>query len=170
MVIETADAAVASFTAPVFVSEDDSLLQFEVLVDDGRGAVAAAVVSLVVAPAAGPVIPGDVTPFVCGVLRPAVVLPSELAHGMQQDELRAVLAHECAHVRRRDPLLGWLLALCQAGYWFHPGLHLARRRLMREREAACDDCVLALGQASQGLYANALIAARMRASSSSKTW
>ena len=54
-----------------------------------------------------------VTPFVCGVLRPTVVLPAELARGMPPDELHAVLAHEFAHVRRRDSLLGWLPALCE---------------------------------------------------------
>ncbi len=68
----TADAAVASFTAPAFVSADDSLLQFEVTVSDGRGGVATALVAVVVANPADPGAPG-LTPL-CGMCGPVGVV------------------------------------------------------------------------------------------------
>jgi beta-lactamase regulating signal transducer with metallopeptidase domain len=98
-------------------------------------------------------------PMLWGLIRPAVVLPAGLAERMPPDELRAVLVHEFAHLRRRDVLWGWLIALCEPAYFFHPAFHLAKRRLVLEREMACDDCVLALGKASCGLYARTLISA-----------
>ncbi len=100
-----------------------------------------------------------VSPFVFGVLRPMVVLPAELVERVSAEELFAVLAHEFAHIRRREPVLGWLLAICEALYFFHPAFHLAKRRLIFERECACDDYALALGEARRGVYARALIAA-----------
>lgn len=98
-------------------------------------------------------------PFVWGLVRPAVVLPAELVERMPREELRAVLTHEFAHLRRRDPLWGWLVTVCELVYFFHPAFQLAKRRLVLEREMACDDCVLALGRASCGLYAQTLVSA-----------
>ena len=101
----------------------------------------------------------SVSPFVTGVFRPAVVVPEKLTRKVSSDELLSVLAHEFAHVRRRDIAVGWILALCEAVYFFHPALHLAKRRLMFERECACDEMVLALGKSNRGVYARALVCA-----------
>jgi len=100
-----------------------------------------------------------VSPFVSGVVRPVVVLPGALVKQMSSEELLAVLAHEFAHLRRRDPLTGWVLALCEAIYFFHPIMHLAKRRILFERERACDDWVLASGEAKRSVYAQAMITA-----------
>jgi len=98
-------------------------------------------------------------PFVWGLVRPVVVLPARLVGRMSREQLRAVLAHEFAHLRRRDAVTGWLLALCEVPYFFHPAFHLAKRRLMFEREAASDDCALGLANAPRSLYAETLVAA-----------
>ena len=75
-------------------------------------------------------------PFTFGTLRPVVVLPcrGELAPAVE----RSLLAHELAHVRRRDDLRAGLTALVAALYWFHPLAWIAARRLTLAREAACD--------------------------------
>jgi beta-lactamase regulating signal transducer with metallopeptidase domain len=100
-----------------------------------------------------------VSPFVLGFFRPVVVLPAALADHVSAEELRAVLAHEFAHVRRRDALVGWILACSDVIYFFNPIVHLVKRAIILERERACDEQVLALAQAPRAVYARALLSA-----------
>ena len=94
------------------------------------------------------------TPFILGVFRPRIYLPSELA----EEDAAYVIAHEQAHLRRRDHLwkpLGFLLLTV---YWFHPLLWVAYVLLCRDIEAACDEKVLrTLGEESKKPYSYALI-------------
>ncbi len=99
------------------------------------------------------------SPFACGVGRPVVVLPASFLEGVGRGGLLAVLAHECAHLRRHDSLLGLVLAVCEAFYFFHPAVFLAKRRILLERERACDDWVLAATASKRSAYAGALLRA-----------
>ncbi len=101
----------------------------------------------------------NISPFLSGVLRPVLVAPAGLIANVDTEALYAVFAHEFAHLRRRDPLIGWVLAICEAIYFFHPVLHLAKRRILSEREQACDNWVVAGSRAKRSTYANALICA-----------
>jgi len=87
--------------------------------------------------------PGAAAPAAIGIVRPRIVLPAALDLG--DDELAAILAHECAHVARRDNLLALVDAAFGAALWFHPLVWLARRILARAREEACDEAVVARG-------------------------
>jgi len=84
-------------------------------------------------------------PLCIGWMKPCVVLPPDW-RSWPLETLRAVLAHELSHIVRGD--VGWqLLARCTCAlYWFHPLAWLAARRMRVEREAACDDAVLRLGE------------------------
>jgi beta-lactamase regulating signal transducer with metallopeptidase domain len=79
------------------------------------------------------------SPAVVGILRPTVVLPD--CHTLDDGELAALLAHEAAHVRRRDNLRGVIESLLAAAFWFHPLVWLLRRDIARAREEACDEAV-----------------------------
>jgi beta-lactamase regulating signal transducer with metallopeptidase domain len=83
-------------------------------------------------------------PMVWGVFRPRLLLPAE-ALGWDDRQLRSVLLHELAHLKRRDPAAQWLLQIAIALHWFNPLVWLAAWRLHLERERACDDLVLASG-------------------------
>jgi HEAT repeat protein len=83
-------------------------------------------------------------PIVCGVWRPAIVLPAD-ARGWTERRRRAVLCHELAHVRRFDLGLTILSRIGCAIWWFHPLVWVAARRLRLESERACDDMVLGVG-------------------------
>lgn len=60
------------------------------------------------------------SPFVCGLLKPAIILPQTLAQNLSPDEMSALLSHEIAHLRQHDlfwcVVWRWMKALC----WFHP--------------------------------------------------
>jgi beta-lactamase regulating signal transducer with metallopeptidase domain len=83
-------------------------------------------------------------PMVWGVLRGHLLLPDEAAT-CDGFPLRAVLLHELAHLRRRDPLTMVIGQLARAVYWFNPLVWLAVHRMRIERERACDDEVLRSG-------------------------
>jgi beta-lactamase regulating signal transducer with metallopeptidase domain len=84
-------------------------------------------------------------PAVVGFLRPVLALPPGLTEHLTPAELEAVLEHELHHARRRDNLLVLPLLLAQALFWFHPLIWWIGRRLMAERERACDEAVVAAG-------------------------
>ena len=94
------------------------------------------------------------TPFILGLFRPKIYLPSNL----DPMDIPYVLAHEQAHLRRRDHWwkpLGYLLLTV---YWFNPVLWLAYILLCRDIEMACDEKVMkTLGIGSKKAYSMALI-------------
>ena len=79
------------------------------------------------------------TPLVAGWRAPVLVLPRGLAQRLGGAELRAVLLHELAHVRRRDYLVNLLQRVVEATLWFHPAVRVISRELRIEREHCCDD-------------------------------
>ena len=96
-----------------------------------------------------------IAPITVGLFRPRVILPDgwqEWAPG----RLGPILAHEHAHVRRRDPLVQWLALLNRALFWFHPLAWWLERRLAALAEEACDAAVLECGH-DAGEYAQCLL-------------
>ena len=96
-------------------------------------------------------------PSAIGALRPVILLPAGIATGMTAEQLDALLAHELAHVRRRDFLLNLLQVAAETLLFYHPAVWWVSHRIRVERENACDDlAVEATGDA--GRYARALVA------------
>lgn len=67
-----------------------------------------------------------------------IVMPHWALQLLDRDQQAAMLAHEVAHLARRDPLWKLLAALCSALLWFLPSTRLARRRLDEIAELRCD--------------------------------
>ena len=94
------------------------------------------------------------SPFILGVLRPRIFLPS----GLEELQLSHVLAHERAHLRRLDQLWKPLGFLLLAVHWFNPVLWLAYILFCRDMELACDErAVRRLDPAARADYAQALL-------------
>jgi len=95
------------------------------------------------------------SPVVVGPRRTTVILPEKLLAQLTEDQLWCVLAHELTHVRQRDPLIGLIQRIVEAGYWPHPFVHLLNRDLIRAREEVCDNVALHGTTAPQ--YADTLL-------------
>src|SRR5262249_18919877 len=88
--------------------------------------------------------PDKTIPVVWGILRSRLLLPAA-ARDWSGEQLRSVLLHELAHVKRRDLMAQLLTQIACALHWFNPLVWFAAWRLSVERERACDDLVLARG-------------------------
>ncbi|QDT95886.1 M56 family metallopeptidase [Gimesia aquarii] len=96
-------------------------------------------------------------PFAMGVFRPVVVLPRLIETQLQPDQLTIVIAHELAHIRRRDLLIGWFETLVSLVWWFHPAMWWLRKALRQTREDCCDDILLTNQLAEPERYCETLI-------------
>lgn len=85
-------------------------------------------------------------PFTLGIRRPKIILPRTAVESRSESQLRAILTHELAHVKRGDVRGQLLIQLAFCLYWFHPLLWLAVRQIRVSRELACDDMVLLNGE------------------------
>jgi beta-lactamase regulating signal transducer with metallopeptidase domain len=103
------------------------------------------------------VLPGLTSPLIWGVGQPRLLWPEGLEDRLSPDGLRAVIAHELAHVRRRDHWVSWLLLLGGMVWWWHPLYWLIRRRLGREAESACDALAVDSAPQARRAFAEALV-------------
>jgi beta-lactamase regulating signal transducer with metallopeptidase domain len=95
-------------------------------------------------------------PLAVGMRRTGILLP-EGSERWSDDALRLVLAHELSHLRRRDPLLGWIPALAEMLFWFHPLARLSSREYLAAREELCDADALRATSASPRDYGELLL-------------
>ena len=94
-------------------------------------------------------------PGVVGIWRPILLVPAGM-EALQPEQWAAVIAHELCHVRRRDNLLATVHMLVEALFWFHPAVWWIGARLVQERERACDEEVVRIGN-SPFVYAEAIV-------------
>jgi beta-lactamase regulating signal transducer with metallopeptidase domain len=95
------------------------------------------------------------SPAALGFGRPAVVLPRAQASRLSDEQLRHVVLHELAHVRRRDDWRTLAEHLLTAATWINPAVQLACRQAALSREMACDEWVVR-HTASPAAYARCL--------------
>ncbi len=95
-------------------------------------------------------------PGIFGIVRPVLLWPATISEHLQDSHLRAILAHEVSHVRRRDNLAAAMHMAVEAIFWFHPMVWWLGARLLEERELACDEEVLLLGN-SPSIYAESIL-------------
>lgn len=95
-------------------------------------------------------------PILTGLLRPVVVLPAQAVTGLSAAELEAILAHELAHLVRRDTWTNLALVLVETVLFYHPAVWWIASRVRAERELAADDLALRVC-ADRRIYAGALV-------------
>ena len=94
------------------------------------------------------------TPFILGIIRPRIYLPSDIS----DKDYSLVVAHERAHIKRLDHIWKPLGFLLLSVYWFNPLLWVAYVLLCRDIESACDEKVISdLGDNEKADYSEALL-------------
>ena len=94
-------------------------------------------------------------PAVIGWFRPIVFLPATALTGLSEEQLRVVIAHELAHIRRFDAFVNVFQICVETLLFYHPAVWWLNRRIRAEREHCCDETAVALcGNAVE--YARAL--------------
>jgi bla regulator protein blaR1 len=95
-------------------------------------------------------------PGIVGVFHPVILLPAGISDRLTDAQMEAIITHELCHVRRRDNLASVIHMVVEAAFWFHPLVWWIGARLVDERERACDEEVLRLGNDPQ-IYAESIL-------------
>ncbi len=95
-------------------------------------------------------------PGIFGIRRPLLLWPTGISQHLLDAHVEAILAHEVQHVRRRDNLAAATHMVVEAIFWFHPLVWWLGARLVEERERACDEAVLRLGNPPE-IYAESIL-------------
>ena len=94
---------------------------------------------------------GLTVPAVFGIRRPTICLPIGTIDQLSSQNLRLVLLHELAHVRRRDGLVLSLCLIVRALHWFNPLAWLVVSRIRNYMEQAADEIAMAASQPSENV-------------------
>ncbi len=94
-------------------------------------------------------------PMVIGHFKPVILIPAVLLSGLNEEQLKAILAHELAHVKRWDFYVNALQSFIETVFFFHPVVWWISSQIRKEREECCDDIAVQIG-ADPMVYAHAL--------------
>ena len=82
-------------------------------------------------------------PMVVGHLKPLILIPLGLLNGLSKAEVEAILAHELAHIKRKDYLVNLLQSFIEIVFFFNPAVLWVSQLIKTERENCCDDLAIA---------------------------
>jgi bla regulator protein blaR1 len=99
-----------------------------------------------------------IEPGIFGLWRARLVWPQRMTQKLSSAQMEAIIAHELAHLMRRDNLAAAIHLAVEAVFWFHPLVWWLHARMMDERERACDEAVVLLGNEPE-IYAEGILRA-----------
>jgi len=95
------------------------------------------------------------TPILMGILRPRIVIPDI---SFNENQLKNILLHEIAHLRRFDMGVKWLTMIAASIHWFNPLMYLIKKEINHACELACDEAVIKdFNSAEKQAYGDTLI-------------
>lgn len=94
-------------------------------------------------------------PTMIGWLKPVILLPATALTGLDEMQLRAMIAHELAHIKRHDYLVNIIQTAFEILGFYHPAVWWMSRQVRIERENCCDDMAAEMVQ-DRTAYAKAL--------------
>jgi beta-lactamase regulating signal transducer with metallopeptidase domain/tetratricopeptide (TPR) repeat protein len=97
------------------------------------------------------------SPIVWSLRRPKVLIPAGLLDRLSAEGRQAAIAHELAHLRRRDHWIGWLELAVSIAWWWNPISRLVRRKLRESAELACDAWVVWMLPGIRRTYAETIV-------------
>lgn len=84
------------------------------------------------------------TPCAVGCISHTVFISTALVHELEPEELKVILAHELAHIKRRDNLRHWITLALRDFQFYNPISYISIKRMNLEREKACDRIALSV--------------------------
>src|SRR5262249_21383812 len=90
--------------------------------------------------------------------RPVIMFPASALSSLEESALKLALAHELAHLKRRDLVWSWVPILANTCFWFFPASWLSLREYSQAREEACDADALRVTSGQPDAYARLLLA------------
>lgn len=96
------------------------------------------------------------TPMVVGIMKPMILFPIGAINRLSPTEVEAILAHEIAHVLRKDYIFNIIQSVIEALFYFHPAVWWISSIIRNERENCCDDVAIEICGSSMN-YAKALM-------------
>jgi bla regulator protein BlaR1 len=100
--------------------------------------------------------PALLEPGVFGIRRPVLLLPEGIFDRLPRVQMNAIVTHELCHVQHRDNLIAAIQMFVETVFWFHPLVWWVGKRMVDERERACDEEVIrSLGEPQA--YAEAIL-------------
>jgi len=119
------------------------------------GATERAAAALGIAPPRLMVLSSNHPILICrGLRKPIIVASTGLCEMLAPDELDAAIAHEMAHARYRDPILGWALMLVRGLCFFSPAVQLAARAAVAEVERRADQSAARIVGSTEAVVAS----------------
>lgn len=98
------------------------------------------------------------SPMIFSIFRPVLLWPAALGGDFSEAAVRGLIAHELAHLKRRDHWTGWLELLAGCIWWWNPLYWFARHHLRENAELACDGWVVSTLPQGRRAYAQGLLA------------
>jgi len=81
-------------------------------------------------------------PYMVGYLQPMIIIPAAVITQFSAEQIKSILVHEMAHIRRNDYIINLLQQVIAILFFFNPFTHLINKIIYTEREHSCDDLVL----------------------------
>ncbi|MDQ3535777.1 MAG: DUF2807 domain-containing protein, partial [Bacteroidota bacterium] len=94
-------------------------------------------------------------PMVVGYFKPVILIPIGAITGLSASQVEAILAHELAHISRKDYLVNIIQTVIEIIFFYHPAIWWLSNRVREERENCCDDIALQVNENTL-VYAKAL--------------
>jgi beta-lactamase regulating signal transducer with metallopeptidase domain len=96
-------------------------------------------------------------PMLVGIRHPTIIVPEDVESDFSASECRLMLAHELAHLRRRDLSWNWLATVVGWLMFFQPMIWLLKRCWLHAQEAACDELLIQNGNVTAAEYGRLLL-------------
>lgn len=90
-------------------------------------------------------------PMTFGHLKPIILLPAGLLFQLSPAQIEAIIAHELAHIHRKDYVINMLQSMLEVIFFFHPVFWWVNKQIREQRENAADDLAIKMGIAPRDL-------------------
>ena len=97
------------------------------------------------------------SPFTKGIFKPVIFIPQQIIGTADCGLIASIIAHEMAHIKRKDAQLLKLQTFLQIIYFFNPAVWVANFRINYFRELICDGMVLSTGKIDKNIYGESLL-------------